>query len=322
MKKCTFLVIVLVTIFRWGYGQQEPIYSQYIINPFTINPAVAATEDYYDLQMGYRSQWARLSGAPRSVYLSGHGTINKPFYHQHYKAEKRNWHGVGFQLLDDRLGPQQRNTVLLAYSYNMKLAPKTRLSVGTFVGFKSFKVNASHWENLDDPTDAVFNADLTTGLVPEVQFGAVLYNEDDYFVDVSIQNLTGGNRAFREVDLNFADADYKVHSYFSAGKTFRAFKEVYITPSTLVRYVPGISLSADINAKFDVFDDYWAGVSVRTTKAFNVFAGLNLVDKFDLTFAYEYDTNILNQVQSGTFEIIVGLRLQHPRVIMNPQFWD
>jgi type IX secretion system PorP/SprF family membrane protein len=113
-----------------------------------------------------------------------------------------------------------------------------------------------------------------------------------------------------------------VHSYFTAGKKFTAGPDLTVTPSTMVRFVPESPLSMDLNVKFDYSSSYWAGLSLRTVEAFNVFAGVNIKRKFDITYAFEWNVNRLSSYQSGTHELIFGLRLQHPNVVVSPdRFW-
>src|SRR3954447_22637794 len=55
-------------------AQQQPYYTQYILNNFILNPALAGIQNYWDLKVSYRNQWVGLQGAPRTMYL----TINAP----------------------------------------------------------------------------------------------------------------------------------------------------------------------------------------------------------------------------------------------------
>ncbi len=174
-----YLYITLLYVLTLGiaFAQQEQQYSQYLINPFTINPAIASTEDYIDIQTGYRSQWSSLEGAPTTAYVTAYRTFGKPFYHMHYKAEHKSWHGVGLHAFDDKTGAIHRNSFLVAYSYNIGLFKNTRLSMGSFLGVKQLKTDADFWKNIDDNTDLLFAQDLSSGVKPELQLGAVMYSE-------------------------------------------------------------------------------------------------------------------------------------------------
>jgi len=41
-------------------AQQRPHYTQYVINPFIINPAIAGIDNYGDLKVSARDQWVIL----------------------------------------------------------------------------------------------------------------------------------------------------------------------------------------------------------------------------------------------------------------------
>src|SRR5262245_13966396 len=59
------------------HAQQRMQYSQYMLNSFLLNPALAGTEQYLDTRIGYSHQWAGFKGAPKGVYLS----LNQGLYY-------------------------------------------------------------------------------------------------------------------------------------------------------------------------------------------------------------------------------------------------
>jgi len=74
MKRVTaFFISILVC--QFGFAQQKPQYTQYVMNNFILNPAIAGIENYVDLKAGYRAQWQGLDGAPVTSYISIHAPI-------------------------------------------------------------------------------------------------------------------------------------------------------------------------------------------------------------------------------------------------------
>jgi len=299
-------------------AQQEQQYSQYLINPFTINPAVSSTEDYIDVQLGHRTQWAGLEGAPKSTYATAFHTIGKPFYHLHHRNENKNWHGIGVHVYDDQTGPIHRNALLLAYSYNMAISKRSRLSLGTFLGMKQLRVNSDYWENITDPTDELFSQNVSSGIKPELQLGGVLYSEK-YFVTLAGHNLIPQQINFNE---DGDGSNYQTHLYSSAGINLSASEKVKITPSFLIKYVNTAPVTLDLNLKISHNAMYWYGVSTRFAESVNIFAGVNLKSMFDITYAFEWSYSKVRVANSGTHEIILGLRLKHPNVVVSPnKYW-
>src|SRR5262245_24321018 len=61
-------------------AQQKPIYTQYILNNYIINPAISGIENYTDIKISHRNQWVGINGAPVTTYLSVQGPIGKQDY--------------------------------------------------------------------------------------------------------------------------------------------------------------------------------------------------------------------------------------------------
>lgn len=67
---------LLVLLLQVTHAQQQPHYTQYIMNPFIINPALAGIENYWDLRFSHRHQWVGMKGAPVTTYM----TLQGPLY--------------------------------------------------------------------------------------------------------------------------------------------------------------------------------------------------------------------------------------------------
>jgi type IX secretion system PorP/SprF family membrane protein len=58
-------------------AQQQPYYTQYMLNNFILNPALAGIENYWDIKASYRNQWVGLQGGPTTLYLTVNGPLGK-----------------------------------------------------------------------------------------------------------------------------------------------------------------------------------------------------------------------------------------------------
>src|SRR3954468_2947367 len=76
MKKLC-LLISTITISILAFSQAKPSYTQYILNNYILNPAVAGIENYTDIKLSYRNQWKGIPGAPVTAYFSIQGPIGK-----------------------------------------------------------------------------------------------------------------------------------------------------------------------------------------------------------------------------------------------------
>src|SRR4028119_333752 len=80
MKRKVFFAIAALVFCSASFAQQLPHYTQYILNNFIINPAVAGIENYTDVKISHRHQWVGIDGAPVTTYLTIHGPLKKSDY--------------------------------------------------------------------------------------------------------------------------------------------------------------------------------------------------------------------------------------------------
>ena len=94
MKK--ILIIGFIFVCNSLFAQQLPHFSQYYLNDFLINPAIAGTRNYFEGISTHRYQWEGIVDAPRTYTLSVNGPI---------KSQKM---GLGGYIFTDIAGPTRR----------------------------------------------------------------------------------------------------------------------------------------------------------------------------------------------------------------------
>src|SRR5690554_3418515 len=89
MKRIITLAIFLTgLVVSESRAQQNIQFTQYIFNSMSVNPAYTGYKEEWFGQLGLRSQWVGLEGAPQTGLLSIDGIVDP--------INKR--HGVGLQL--------------------------------------------------------------------------------------------------------------------------------------------------------------------------------------------------------------------------------
>ena len=71
------LILCAGLILTQADAQQQPHYTQYIINNYIINPAITGIENYTDVKISHRHQWVGLQDAPVTTYLTLHKPLGK-----------------------------------------------------------------------------------------------------------------------------------------------------------------------------------------------------------------------------------------------------
>ncbi len=313
-------------------AQLRPHYTQYILNNYIVNPAVAGIENYVDVKISHRHQWVGLDGAPVTTYVTVHGPWRKSNYEREtnttFHAPGQNprgkayWedytaaephHGLGFTLMNDKTGPLSRFSVGGTYAYHMGLNGRTSLSAGITAGVQNMTLNASKLDWVYTTSDpAVAGGDYLNKLRPDVSAGLWLYSAD-YFVGLAAQNIIPSKLAFVDDSdtLKLDRGKLVPHMFLSAGYRMFLSDDLTFLPSATVRYISPMPIGVDVNAKFQYQDFLWAGASYRLKEGFSGMVGINVNSSFNVGYAYDYTTSRLNTVSKGTHEIIVGFLLNN-----------
>jgi type IX secretion system PorP/SprF family membrane protein len=318
MKKFYLSVFVVLSCTLTGLAQQRPQYTQYMINPFLLNPAVSGTEDYADFRAGYRKQWTGFDGSPRTMYLSAHTNIGKHLVTNNRSRNKKNgFHGIGGIITNDAIGPTTTTTFSMAYSYHMKISRKVFASLGLMGGFNQFTLDGSKL-NAANPNDALIGGMSKIGM-GDITLGAWVYG-DKFYAGASMAQLAP-SIAFTQTGQK-TDYELTKHYFVMAGYRIPVGYDFTFIPSFCIKATTPAPMSFDINAKLRYKDFLWAGVSYRNRDAVAGMVGIIINNMFDISYSYDYITSDIHKYTGGSHEIVVGYRLRpQGRVICPSNFW-
>jgi len=335
MKKISIYIVVMV-LGKLVFSQQLHQSSMYMMNNYLLNPAEGGTEDFIDLQMGFRTQWTGLGdgNGPKTVYLSGHTPIGK---HSVTKDTSRvnseeldsavkpmAYHGVGGMVLSDNAGHFQTLDVKGSYAYHLPIGKNFNLSLGAFLGIKQTSLdNAALIPDGQGGTDPILSTDAkSTTINPDLTLGIWGYHKKYYFGLSSFQLLGS------EVNLSDETEDSRLtrHYYLTGGYKIDLSEKLFLVPSILVKVLPGVPVTTDLNAKLNYNQKFWGGVSFRMgneAESVVLLGGITLKNLVDIGYSYDITLTAMNTIKNnGTHEIILGLRLpDHQHHAPPKQFW-
>lgn len=332
IKKITLFIVLAVTAVYAG-AQQRPYYTQYVLNNFIINPAVAGIENYWDVKLSHRHQWVGLDGAPVTTYATIQGPLQTdglaretPFtvhaqgenplgeaYYQNYEATKPHF-GLGFTVMNDATGPLNRFAASASLAYHMPVGEQTSFSGGFSLGMQNMRLDATKLNfGTQFPVDpAVAGSGYLNKIKPDITMGVFLYSAR-YFVGLSAQQVIPEKIGYGNTkvtgDTILVNGKLVPHLFLQAGYRILMGPDVTFMPSATIKYVSPLPLSVDVNAKFQYRDIIWVGASFRPNDGFAGMLGLNLNSTFNIGYSYDVTTSQLNTVSHGTHEFLIGILL-------------
>jgi len=288
-------------------AQQEPLYTQYMFNTVSVNPAYAGTRNAMNIIALSRIQWAGLDGAPTTHNVTMHTPLNN------YKM------GVGFSIVSDKIGPVNNFYFNFNYAYRVNLTEKMVLSMGVKGGIYNYKVSLNELSVGDN--DASFNGSLEQKFQPNAGAGLYLYS-DKWYAGFSIPKLIqtdlSGNRTTAS---NLSSL--KRHYFFMAGYVFDINQDFKFKPSFINKVVEGAPPSTDVTAQVLYLNKYWLGATYRWGDALAFLANIQLNKQLMVGYSYDFTTSNLNSYNTGSHEILISYDFDGflKKKVISPRFF-
>jgi type IX secretion system PorP/SprF family membrane protein len=289
MKRVSLLLVICFTA-TMASAQQDPLYAQYMTNPFVLNPAYAGMTNNLNASLSYRQQWAGFDGSPVTINANGHISLFA------------NTMGVGVMVISDKIGATSVNEVYGSYSYRIRVASDKTLAFGLQAGLINFKTQNSKL-TIQDPNDPLFMGE-TTDIKPGLGAG-ILITSSNFFVGFSVPRMLRAKTDAGDSELTA----YTRHAYAMGSYLFFVSDRIRFRPSLLAKIVGGAPVSVDINASMILHENYSAGVLTRNFATYGILLQAMIKNSFRLGYAMELPTNKSVGAHFSTHEITVGLRL-------------
>jgi type IX secretion system PorP/SprF family membrane protein len=285
-KQIGFSVLFLLSIVV--VAQQDPLYSQYIINPLLINPAYSGITTDLNASVMYRKQWAGFEGSPVTMNANAHIALSN------------NRMGAGLILLQDKIGVDKTTEVTFTYGYHVPLNNDITLSFGLQGGAVNYYSDYSDLKF--NPADTKFTNQSEWR--PNLGTGVIVRNEK-FMVGLSVPKLLKASSTIDQVSTSL----YNQHAYALAAYVFQLSHRIKVKPWVLARVVKGAPASFDYGASIKIDDSYSLGLFTRNFSAYGALAQINLGDHLRLAYVFELPTQKSVGTHFTTHELTLGVRL-------------
>jgi type IX secretion system PorP/SprF family membrane protein len=303
-------------IFGAGIAQQVPMYSQYIMNGFLVNPSFAGRDGYTTVNLTVREQWVGLAGAPSTYAASFQTRILKDSYiskstsvrKRLIKPTKGGKVGLGGYIFNDNNGIMHRTGLQAAYSYHITMGESggypNDLSFGLALTAYQFYINTDGL--LYDHNDPLMLAYDRSVFIPDFNFGTS-YTTSRYYAGFAMTNILRGNLVFADTSSNKGN---QLGNYFlTGGIKFPLTPDWVLEPSAFIKSSDMVfkSVQLDLTARIFYKDDYWVGLSYRTNDAIIALLGLKY-DRFYFAYAFDFTLTEIRQQSFGTHELTLAVK--------------
>ena len=277
-------------------GQQQGIYSNFLLNENYYNPAIAGSKNVHIVSLGYRNQWTGFTGAPVNVNANFYGSV-----------KNKGKHGYGISFINEKMGITNKAGLYLNYAYHIKLSQRLKLGFGIRPGYIQYGVKL-YDAQLADQGDEILTGNIYSAGALDVNTGFHLYSSK-FFVMGSLNHLLG-----KSVQFTTYNSSLSFHYNLIGGYNFNLVKQkVVLQPSIMLKYASPVPVQWTGMVKATYSDKYWLGLIYRSEDAVGISAGLMINERFNVGYGFDYTIAGLRKQQSGSHEIMLSFVITKKR---------
>jgi type IX secretion system PorP/SprF family membrane protein len=312
-KKILSIYIVFQLSLLRIAGQETPMYSQYMMNAFLFNPAIAGSEGYTSFNLTSRLQWLGIKDAPRTYSISFQTRLLRRNYILKRNSVKQKTDiqptrsgrvGLGGAILTDHTGAFSRTGVQFTYAYHIFMS-NSQLSLGLTGNIYQFKYDLNAAQFADPGSVAGIIPQLNKAYyVPDANFGAY-YLTEKYYAGFSIENIL--QSSIRLGNTLLTDSRLLRTYYLTGAYRIKYAHDFDFEPSFIGKFNERIVFQGDFGCKLYYKDNYWFGLSVRTNKDIIAMLGLKY-NRLYIGYAFDYGISNFTTYTTGSHELMLALK--------------
>ena len=300
--KISSLILFFLGIVISVSAQQDPMFTQYMHNPVSINPAYAGSRGTLNAVVMNRQQWVGIEGAPNTMTVS----INSPFIGYNV--------GIGLSLIYDQIDPTRQVGIYSDYAYHLKVSNKVKFAMGLKAGFNMYDVNTMQLrgaQNEDNPT-------VEKMYLPNFGVGSYLYS-DRFYLGLSVPKMLQNSLSDNKNTLMNKE---ERHYFLTGGYVFDMSANVRFKPSFTFRMVSGAPLSSEFSGAFLLHDRLWLGAMYRYLEALGGMVKFDITNQLGMGYAYDMTLSRLGNYNQGTHELYVSYDIAYRnKKILSPRYF-
>lgn len=274
-------------------AQQDPMFTHYMYNTLSINPAYAGSREALTITALHRSQWVNFKGAPSTQSL----TLHTPIGVKHI--------GLGLSGSNDRIGPVNNTSVTGSFAYIMQLSKKSKLALGMSGGVNILQADLNSLD-LDQQNDPTFQNNIANRVTPNFGVG-IYFSRERFYAGLSSPNLIQTEfSSIGQVNGTSLVGESRRHYFFIAGAIINLADNLALKPTTLVKVTEGAPIEADFTASFIIMKRFLLGANFRTGDSFGALVGFDLNEQFHIGYSYDWSYGLrTSSYNQGSHEVML-----------------
>ena len=282
-----------------------PLYSQYLLNQYLINPAIAGINGCSIFQITNRMQWTGIKDAPMTNSISFHCGIKNV--------------GLGGFVYKDRNGLNSTLGFQVSFAYHILIESSSknvkRLSFGLSYCGNQYSIDESAFTPVEN--DPVVQGTIQSAYASNANTG-FYFEYNNLFLGLSVANLLPQTNSLNKSIIEPANSrKYFVHT----GYSIELNELLNFEPSVCFKTTEKMNSQLDLNIKTFYKPDkkkntFWNGLSYRRNIDGQLSQNISVIvmmgyiaEHFHIAYAYDIGLTSLQKYNFGSHEITIGFNL-------------
>lgn len=268
------ITTLLLGLYLPSSAQTSAVWSQYLFNHQSVNPAYSAIGERIGFYLHTRNQWAGPSPAPSMQMLSFHAPVFNNFI------------GTGADLTHEKTDSTSRLSLFTDYSYELMMDEDVRIRLGTNFGITASRVSGE-----------------AQTLTANFGIGAFIYSDNGYF-SLSIPRLMRNNNA--NTNPLQALLQENRHFFFSTGAVFKLTETTRIKPALFYSIPYGHPATMDLSLSLLLKEKLWLGLLCSPGEKIGFYARQNIISHFRVGVGADFYKHPLTGKTAGNFDLFLA----------------
>ena len=296
IKRLSVVLMISTAIQLPLYAQQIPLFSQYFINPYLLNPAAAGAKSTPQAFFTYRKQFAGIPGSPETQALTIDGALRSKNV------------GLGLTAFNDITNIIGRVNIVGTYAYGVDLSRYQNLRFGLSAGILQNRIFFDRI-SADDPGDPGLLTNVDNRTTFDGNAG-LIYSLDKLKVGFTVNQIFQ-NEITHENAADFKSIDYNlVRHYIATFGYYLSLEENWdLQAIALLRTAQGLKPQFELTSVARYKDLAWLGTSYRYNVGMNFSLGAVLDEQFVIGYSFELATTSIRSFSNGSHEFTIGFRI-------------
>lgn len=281
-------VLMLLFFSQQCIAQQKVQFTQYMFNGLVINPAYAGADEALSLTFIQRKQWSGINQAPSTQTLSAHTLF------------KKRQNGLGFTLINDKIGVHRNLNILTSYAYHLKVGENSYLSMGVQAGIHNRKSNYGSLigNSNADPrlsSEPISNTSFDLGM-------GLYFRSRRLHVGLSAPELLPENISLNDsLTIRLSEVNFFLFSKYRIAVS----EFIDVEPSVLLKYLSGVPFSYDLNMSLIYRKVITFGLSYRKRESIDFMLKGQFTPQLQFGYAYDHPIGEVSKASGGSHELMI-----------------